>query len=470
MYCIKCGVKNDDDAKFCIACGEQIDASPVRQDYSLAENGVTTKPAAAKTKKDKLPFIIVGAVLLIGIITFAIFFVINASPEAKARKELKLANQYLDEMQYEMAIASYNKAIEINPKNVEAYEGLANTYVAMAEKAYADGYNNLAIEYYKKANDVLDLGEKETEDEKLEVLRQDIEDKKIGSEEIAVEDNRENVAVTEEKHDVEDASEDVLKSILQAKVGDIVTYGNYGITNRIYNHQRVAYAEYEEKVLVTEVARTSEPVTPIEWIVLANDENGVILLSKYILDIIPYNYEYDSAAYKDNVIWENSDVRKWLNKDFYNTAFTEEEKKFIKTTTCKGLEFEGDDYIAEEWNMLKDTVDKVYLLSAGEVERYFGVQQSEQLFYDWWEGGLLEYEEYEVYCNEASGGRLSAYSPARGENHWWWLRLPNYYFCELIEVTRNGGIDYIGSDDYYDNYYYNGVGAGGVRPVIRIGL
>ncbi|MCQ2521951.1 MAG: tetratricopeptide repeat protein [Lachnospiraceae bacterium] len=210
MYCIKCGAKNDDDAKFCIACGEQTAAAPLRIDYHQSGNEVTTNPVVAKKKKDKLPFIMAGAVLLIGIMTFVIFFVSNASPEVKARKELKLANQYLDEMQYEMAIASYTKAIEIDPKNVDAYEGLANTYLAMAEKAYAEGYNNLAIEYYQKALDTLERGEKETKEERLGILRQDIEEKKEEKEEILADNNLGN----EPEPDEEDGlDEDVLAAL-----------------------------------------------------------------------------------------------------------------------------------------------------------------------------------------------------------------------------------------------------------------
>ncbi|MCQ2522060.1 MAG: tetratricopeptide repeat protein [Lachnospiraceae bacterium] len=196
MFCKNCGVKNDDDAKFCIACGGPTGIVPVQTGIPQGENSAGVKP---KKKKDKLPFIIAGAVLLVGIATFLIIFLSSASPEAKARKELKLANQYLDEMQYEMAIASYTKAIEIDPKNVEAYEGLANTYIAMAEEAYTAGDVDLAITYNEKAVEILAQGERETENQKLATLRRDIEEKYLVAEE-----RTDNTAISEVEMDAEE--------------------------------------------------------------------------------------------------------------------------------------------------------------------------------------------------------------------------------------------------------------------------
>ncbi|MCQ2520751.1 MAG: hypothetical protein MJ105_00065 [Lachnospiraceae bacterium] len=131
-------------------------------------------------------------VFLAGIITFAIILISHASPEAKARKELKIANQYLDEMQYEMAIASYMKVIEIDPKNVDAYEGLVSVYAEMAEVAVLAGDIDLAMDYYAKAITVLEQGIQETGDKNLENLRNEIKEKKKRLEESEKELNLEN--------------------------------------------------------------------------------------------------------------------------------------------------------------------------------------------------------------------------------------------------------------------------------------
>ena len=65
---------------------------------------------------------------------------------------------------------------------------------------------------------------------------------------------------------------------------------------------------------------------PIEWIVLDRQGGRALLLSKYILDCKCYSNEH-----KD-VTWETCDLRKWLNNDFYNQAFSGSEQGKILST------------------------------------------------------------------------------------------------------------------------------------------
>lgn len=57
--------------------------------------------------------------------------------------------------------------------------------------------------------------------------------------------------------------------------------------------------------------------------------NQVLLLSKYVLDAKPYNEELEE------VTWETSDIRQWLNNEFYTTAFNKAEKAKIQTSLIK---------------------------------------------------------------------------------------------------------------------------------------
>ena len=62
----------------------------------------------------------------------------------------------------------------------------------------------------------------------------------------------------------------------------------------------------------------------IEWIVLGTTGNGnVILYSKYILEAKPYN---ESGS---GVKWEDTSLNAWLNSEFKDLAFTEQEKEGI---------------------------------------------------------------------------------------------------------------------------------------------
>ena len=103
---------------------------------------------------------------------------------------------------------------------------------------------------------------------------------------------------------------------------------------------------------------------PIEWIVLEKDSENkrTLIISKYILDVRPITYKSEEK----NTTWENSNVRAWLNDEFYNSAFLEEEKNKIKEV--KLVNEDNDDYMTLGG---KDTMDKVFLLSISEARKYF---------------------------------------------------------------------------------------------------
>lgn len=109
----------------------------------------------------------------------------------------------------------------------------------------------------------------------------------------------------------------------------------------------------------------------IEWIVLdSNNDGELFLISRYILDIQPFNKELCA------ITWENSSIRKWLNDNFYNVAFTDEEKEKIKLSCVR-----NDTRVINDLNNIstindlnenyeKDTFDKLYLLSNKEISQY----------------------------------------------------------------------------------------------------
>ncbi|WP_438492697.1 DUF6273 domain-containing protein [Paenibacillus sp. IHBB 3054] len=114
---------------------------------------------------------------------------------------------------------------------------------------------------------------------------------------------------------------------LSAKPGEIFTFGTYP--------QTVG----------------GEDRTPIKWRVLQNSGSELFILSEYILDCRRYHGEYA------DITWRDSDLRRWLNDEFYNAAFNDSEKRFIKTTHC-----------ADNGEGSADTEDKVFLPSVSEVK------------------------------------------------------------------------------------------------------
>ena len=162
---------------------------------------------------------------------------------------------------------------------------------------------------------------------------------------------------------------------------------------------------------------------PIKWIVMKNEGNQVLLLSKYVLDAKPYNEELE------DVTWETSDIRQWLNNEFYTTAFNKTEKAKIQTSLIK--------------NEYNDTEDKVFLLSEKEAETLFS-NDDERI------ANPTGYAEKSgVYVNEK---KVAV----------WWLRSPGYDGGSAAEVGYGGWVDGIGG----------GVSSsdGGVRPALHLNL
>jgi hypothetical protein len=171
---------------------------------------------------------------------------------------------------------------------------------------------------------------------------------------------------------------------------------------------------------------------PIEWIVMKNEGNQVLLLSKYVLDAKPYNEELEE------VTWETSDIRKWLNNEFYTTAFNKTEKAKIQTSLIKNED--NSEYGTSGEN---DTEDKVFLLSEKEAETLFS-NDEEKI------AKATEYAEKSVvYVNEEKAVL-------------WWLRSPGNRSDYAAVVDGYGWVDRSG--DYVFHSY------DGVRPALHLNL
>lgn len=148
---------------------------------------------------------------------------------------------------------------------------------------------------------------------------------------------------------------------------------------------------------------------PIEWIVLEKDGSKVFLISKIALDSKLYNEAYTP------ITWEECSLRHWLNNDFYNIAFDENEKKQIQEVTVVTEDYDGVD--AGE-----NTIDKVYVLSYEELNKYFETDQDRLC-------KPTKYVKKYAYVNPETGGC------------WWLLRTPGPDNTLVLSVNSDGSID-----------------------------
>jgi len=160
---------------------------------------------------------------------------------------------------------------------------------------------------------------------------------------------------------------------------------------------------------------------PISWRVLEKFEDGTALIvTEGAVGCGAYNRECES------ITWEDCTLRKWLNSGFFDTAFTPEECAAIIDT-----EVVNDDNLMYGTPGGNDTVDKVFLLSIDEVEKYFASDE-DRVCYDT-EGDLV----------------------------WWWLRSPGYcsiYAANVYYDGRRSNYCFVANDDL------------GVRPALRVNL
>lgn len=175
-------------------------------------------------------------------------------------------------------------------------------------------------------------------------------------------------------------------------VGDLIRFGSYEQDNDLDNGKEA-----------------------IEWQVLAVEENRVLVISKYALDVKPFNYEYR------RVTWETSYLRNWLNGEFMNNAFSPTERAQILTVINK-----NPDNPVSRIKGGKDTKDQIFLLSIDEADKYLNTDATRQ----------CQSTEYA----KANGDFINEYN---GES-WWWLRSRGSTSKTASLVLYSGYINTVG--------------------------
>lgn len=181
--------------------------------------------------------------------------------------------------------------------------------------------------------------------------------------------------------------------IKEAKVGDCVIFGSYEQDNN-----------------------TSNGFEDIEWIILDKKGEKVLVISKYAIDCKPYN------ECNEDITWETCSLRKWLNNDFINTAFSADEKAMIPTVTVSADK--NPEYSTNSGNATKD---QIFLLSIIEANKYFSSNSTRKT--------------KPTYYAIANG---TFYNNAN--NHcWWWLRSSGYYQENCAYTDSLGAVNTYGT-------------------------
>jgi hypothetical protein len=156
-----------------------------------------------------------------------------------------------------------------------------------------------------------------------------------------------------------------------------------------------------------------------EWRVLKRKGNKALIITK---DVI-MRRRFDTKSNQ----WGTSEIKAYLNREFYNTAFTPEEKKVIGGSSD----------------------DKIFLLSFYEAKALFKSDEDRRAF-------ILNYATEEA---------------------WWWLRSPDLIgsWTNLVDYVLGrdayaAGVDAGGDVDVCGRDVSESSGSGGVRPALWIHL
>ena len=199
----------------------------------------------------------------------------------------------------------------------------------------------------------------------------------------------------------------------------------------------------------------SDGAEPIEWVVLANEGDRILVLSKYVLVGEPdeiRNEEIqndklpgaDSTYHNAQVTWEVSAERKWLNSIFYQEAFSDEERSCILQSKLTTPDMEGTD----------SNPDRTPFRTPG------GADTTDYLF-------SLSYEEFQEYVEplkiakaEATAACVVHVDEETGYVYWL-LRTPGepdtsdgYSLCFASIHSESGDVYY--QDDYGNTHMLNG--------------
>ncbi|MBQ4110688.1 MAG: hypothetical protein IJC74_07370 [Clostridia bacterium] len=197
------------------------------------------------------------------------------------------------------------------------------------------------------------------------------------------------------------------EGLKNCKVGEYVAFGAYEQDNNLQNGN-------EE----------------IDWLVLEKQDDLIFVISKYAIDCQPYNAVYA------NVTWETCSLRKWLNSEFINNAFSNAEKEMI-------FKVKVPEDNNSEYNTVygKSTEDYIYIASVDEVYKYLDLEK-------------IKCQPTAYTANK--GAQANKYNG----NCMWWLRTPGSYQFSVSCVYNDGHVYRSGHQVHYDEF--------AVRPVMWI--
>lgn len=325
-------------------------------------------------RNNKLPLII-GIVAAVAVVATVLIVYALGSDNRKLKAQLDLGYKYLQELNYEQAVAAFTDALEIDDMNVEAYLGLAQGYVGLARQAFDAGNTDEALAYCEDAKTALEKGIDRTGDSTGEMqayidntiipLIDEINDSLI-------------VEVVEEPYSIEFINVSLSELVMSPSVNG-VSWLEYGSVDAM----RAAFPQMQPR-------DTDDKY--MEWADLGNKEG----LVRY----------YESAdGYRQFIIWTDYDTGHNSTASVNNIIFDERSADQSPRYSVSSDYFIGVSALPYG-NGFQNFMESHGLVSATDVISYLGldvaaIQNGDIIFID------SEYGKAMVYGNNHDGWQYS---------------------------------------------------------------
>lgn len=387
-------------------------------------------------KKNKAMWLIFTAVLL-GLCFIGIVSAIQISAKDTQKKysqKIDLGNKYLDEMDYEMAVASFVSAMEIDPKNEEAYVALADTYILLNE--------------ITAAVEILEIGYERT-------TSQIIQEKQLEVEEIQQADGLLNQADEPEGQDdtgeMESENWNTAEEFLKEDFLKDMEFAN--LINQDINYSRTGdFAEILEKPVGTGLISA-------KLYDLDGDGNPELVLVYYAMiegekHFVVDLYTWDQGKYNfvENLIEENA----YQSSDeyfFYTYLFIRQTEDTTYLCWFDKSEWVGDPtryyfYQYRDGEVIRDSLVEA---GATDITKYWLMRNDEDIYREIGVPGYSESEMFDYYSSyeEAVNGEMEKlgfkeeyFTLDDGENEYIcfiehrWGYGDNIYHIQMIDYTN----------------------------------
>lgn len=177
-------------------------------------------------------------------------------------------------------------------------------------------------------------------------------------------------------------------------VGDLVYFGKYDQDNISANSDE-----------------------PLEWTVIAKEDNRMLLVTSSIIECSQYhNMQADT-------VWNGCSLRSWLNREFFNNTFSDDEASFIITSDCVNAANPKFGTGTSD-----NTADRIFLLSIDEALQYFsanGNRAAKGTDYAFYKGLSIGADGFSEWLLRSSGQTLSSTAYIDGHG------VVNYVGCDV---------------------------------------